>query len=94
MSFKSHNHKGNSRRRERHEDQEQLSGATFKGHKKHGVTKSHGETDGYYDFESTTLDTVSEDEDSIQSRRKGKSLSILGLSMNGWVTVLFSYMKY
>ena len=69
MSFKSHNHKGNSRRRERHEDQEQLSGATFKGHKRHGVTKSRRETDGYYDFESTTLDTISEDEDSAHSRK-------------------------
>ena len=69
MSFKSHNHKGNSRRRERHEDQEQLSGARFKGHQRHGVTNNRRETDGFYDFESTTLDTISEDENSAHSRK-------------------------
>ena len=68
MSYQSYNRKGHSRRRERSEDQDQLSGAIHGGHQKHGNTESLGKTEGY-NVESTTLDTVSEYENSIQPRK-------------------------
>ena len=68
MSYQSYNRKGHSRRRERSEDQDQLSGAILRGHKKHGDTESLGKTEGH-NVESTTLDTVSEYENSIQPRK-------------------------
>ena len=74
MSYQSHNRKGHSRRREGSENRDQLSGTIPRGHKKHGNAESLGKPEGY-NFETTTLDTVSEDEDSIQSR---KFLEIFG----------------
>ena len=68
MSHRSHIRKGHARRHERPEVQDQLCGSTLRRHKKHGNTESLGETEGY-DFESTTLDTVSGDEESIHSRK-------------------------
>ena len=68
MSDHSYNRKGHSRRRERSEDQDQLSGAIPKGHEKHGNTESLGKVKGY-DVKSTTFNTVSEYESSIQPRK-------------------------
>ena len=74
MSYQSYNRKGYSRRREGSENRDQLSGTIPRGHKKHGNAESLGKPEGY-NFKTTTLDSVSEDEDPIRSR---KFLEIFG----------------
>ena len=74
MSYQSHSRKGHSLRREKSVNRDQLSGTIPRGHRKHGNTESLGKPEGY-NFKTTTLDSVSEEEDQIRSR---KFLEIFG----------------